>query len=363
MMFSFQELYNTLIYRKYTYTSKIFFLLSLLLSNTHFFMFKDLVYFRKEKASINEKIRFYIKCRRSGVLPNHIHNYTRNLYNVQLFSYANNNKLINNIRTNQMLIFKLELNDLFKKLNYLNSKIDAINAILHNYNPTLLKAFNDFHDNKIFFYRFSLRTKFEKKFNNLYNNINLNRRQYPTQTSVDQNHTNTNHNITNLTNKLIPDYVKSTLSLGEKFNFTTKIATKDYINIFKNLETAVKPFYNDDKVEEIRNKIIHCLMHNKNNFPNNQVNSVLDKNIIFTKHFFKQNNDILVTKADKGNSVVLLYKTDYNNKMENLLNDESCYEKVLQNPLKNIKKITKDFVNIMLNKGDINESQKNPTIT
>ena len=34
-----------------------------------------------------------------------------------------------------------------------------------------------------------------------------------------------------------------------------------------------------------------------------------------------KNKDIVIQKSDKGNSVVIINKTDYLNKIENLLND------------------------------------------
>ncbi|XP_072766477.1 uncharacterized protein [Anoplolepis gracilipes] len=53
-----------------------------------------------------------------------------------------------------------------------------------------------------------------------------------------------------------------------------------------------------------------------------------------SKKFLSDNNDLLVTKADKGQSTVVMNKTDYLLKMESLLSDEFTYKKINKNPTK-----------------------------
>ena len=43
------------------------------------------------------------------------------------------------------------------------------------------------------------------------------------------------------------------------------------------------------------------------------------------KNFVKNNPDIVFTKADKGNTTVALTRTDYNDKVNNLLQDVNTY--------------------------------------
>lgn len=45
-----------------------------------------------------------------------------------------------------------------------------------------------------------------------------------------------------------------------------------------------------------------------------------------TKQFLKDNPDIIVLNADKGNVTVIMKKDDYIDKMQQLLNDEKTYE-------------------------------------
>jgi hypothetical protein len=48
----------------------------------------------------------------------------------------------------------------------------------------------------------------------------------------------------------------------------------------------------------------------------------------------KNNKDIIVTRSDKGNSVVVMNTTDYVSKLNNLLSDDSTYSQLTKNPLK-----------------------------
>ena len=50
----------------------------------------------------------------------------------------------------------------------------------------------------------------------------------------------------------------------------------------------------------------------------------------------KSDPNVHITKADKACAIVLMDKTDYIDKMSNLLSDENTYEKLLSNPLERV---------------------------
>ena len=79
---------------------------------------------------------------------------------------------------------------------------------------------------------------------------------------------------------------------------------------------------------------IQNLAYNTNNF-NNGCLKLTDK-IFQTKTFLKNNKDILIPKADKSNKTVIMNKTDYNTKIENLLADDSTYIKLEKHPTNDI---------------------------
>ena len=51
-----------------------------------------------------------------------------------------------------------------------------------------------------------------------------------------------------------------------------------------------------------------------------------------------------MTKADKGNKVVIMERLDYQNKMDLLLNDTGTYQKLDKNPFNKIKDKCKEIV-------------------
>ena len=68
-------------------------------------------------------------------------------------------------------------------------------------------------------------------------------------------------------------------------------------------------------------------------------------------YFYKKNRELFITHADKGNVNVILNRSDYNEKMFQLINDNFTYKKINYNPLKLIQKDTyKLLENWRLNK-------------
>ena len=60
----------------------------------------------------------------------------------------------------------------------------------------------------------------------------------------------------------------------------------------------------------------------------------------------KEDKDIVILKADKGNCTVIMDRPDYDQKINALLNDNYIYSKLVtkRNPLNNITKYVNDFV-------------------
>ena len=75
------------------------------------------------------------------------------------------------------------------------------------------------------------------------------------------------------------------------------------------------------------------------------------------KKFIKQNPDILITRADKGNVTVIIKKSIYLEKTESLFCDEKYYEKITKNPLQSLEKKTNDLIK-WLNKLDFTGNGK-----
>lgn len=63
-----------------------------------------------------------------------------------------------------------------------------------------------------------------------------------------------------------------------------------------------------------------------------------------TKKFLTENQQIVVIKSDKGNNTIILNRSEYEQSIESLLNDESVYKKTKRNPTSRIEKLINDMV-------------------
>src|SRR5678816_573567 len=82
--------------------------------------------------------------------------------------------------------------------------------------------------------------------------------------------------------------------------------------------------------------------------------NLLPKKFYSALHKLKNNNDITITRSDKGQNIVILHTADYIEKCNNLLSDNTTYTKLRNNPLNNsfntfnkkLKSLCKDFPNL-----------------
>ncbi|XP_018361286.1 PREDICTED: uncharacterized protein LOC108760014 [Trachymyrmex cornetzi] len=111
-------------------------------------------------------------------------------------------------------------------------------------------------------------------------------------------------------------------------------------------------------VTHIRNIVIPELsdfLHNSLGLNSHdiKINSMLK----FTTNWCKNNDDIIFTRADKGNSTVALDRSYYNDKIQELLNDTETYTLVKKNPALNLEKSLNNLLKKWHQKNYINNSQ------
>lgn len=140
----------------------------------------------------------------------------------------------------------------------------------------------------------------------------------------------------NLSSTTIPEDIQCFLQLGEKFSFPVQHVSLQR-NIF--IKFVEANFYKMDPLisQEIRNNAIHIINHFLSSPP---PLTDLNRDILVkarrTKSFLLNNPNLLVTRADKGNSTVVLDRDVYLKKMNELLSDEATYIRVEKDPTKKI---------------------------
>lgn len=61
--------------------------------------------------------------------------------------------------------------------------------------------------------------------------------------------------------------------------------------------------------------------------------------------FFRDNPDIIITRAEKGNFTVTFTKNEYTDKINKMLQDHNTYTLVKKNPIRDIENNLRDLLN------------------
>ncbi|CAB4026981.1 Hypothetical predicted protein [Paramuricea clavata] len=89
--------------------------------------------------------------------------------------------------------------------------------------------------------------------------------------------------------------------------------------IIASVEQGIKHLRNDEK-NEVRERVCAVVKHAK--CPQNKNLSRLEEKALKS---LRGNKDILITKADKGNAVVVMNRADYQNQVNEMLEDKNIY--------------------------------------
>lgn len=167
--------------------------------------------------------------------------------------------------------------------------------------------------------------------------------------------------IINTTTTLIPEKAQRVLQMGEKF--AAQSPKLPLASIITDVEHAINQTrISEEKKNAIRQKVTHHLRRTNNQdsraIQRKQCISGLQEDIIMTKNFLKEHPHLLVLKADKGNTTVIMTKSDYQARIENLLNDPTTYEPQTSDPTASLQKEANGFIDDMHKKGYIDFNVK-----
>ncbi|XP_011858700.1 PREDICTED: uncharacterized protein LOC105556227, partial [Vollenhovia emeryi] len=142
--------------------------------------------------------------------------------------------------------------------------------------------------------------------------------------------------LINLSPIQIPPQVQSLLQLAERFCLPVINKNKIIPEVIKSIENNVHRFP-IDKREIIRGRsfpIINNIAYHINHTSENE-RFLLDS-VQKTRDFLHDNPNIIVTRADKGHTTVIMERDMYTNKMLTLLNDRETYNIVKKDPTKKL---------------------------
>ncbi|XP_058977367.1 uncharacterized protein LOC131802039 [Musca domestica] len=311
----------------------------------------------RQTASLSASVTFLIKCRNIGIIPNFIHNTTKNTYNM----FKANDKIPPN------LLASLKTHNYNFHLKLLKLLIQHKHKELHKNKITVTKTKEtlqqvmDEND-------FSLLMESENHLHKTHNNNNKTRhvRKYEALLQKQREKLNIKHNnewFSNNTSTVIPEDIQWLLSLGPKYALPTTKASFPLLNVIAESEECVQTLINKEDQENGRIKLVSLIDDHLQRTKLSIRDKIIIDTVGRTKQFLKQNKDILILNADKGGKTVAMYKNEYDTKMKNILRDMCIYRRLKRDPTYNLQNKNNKLTEKLLKMNIINVFEKNKLST
>lgn len=325
--------------------------------NTNVFRFANQLYGNGMKTTINKytslktklanvtsSIHFLLKCRKFRIIPNFINSATINIRNL-FQNDPNNLRYIDEISAEfHLKILNTQIKHHFTKKTIIKSEIQSLKTFFEN-------SLHTNHTEEVYkkgeeYYEKTLKKKskiLERKFNNLIGknlaelNIQFNEKSFK-----------------NLTDIVFDDEMKWLIGLGPKFSLYTQNANLPIFQLITDVEEILKNFQNENEKERKRSQISRILQNFKQKTNNDFLTKYINYVLIKTKKVLKDNDHIIIVKSDKGNVSVIMYKSEYENKMNLIVNDSS-YKRLSRNPTLNLTNKHNKLVKRLQNSNVIDE--------
>lgn len=269
----------------------------------------------KKLANYQNHLRFLLQCRKRQVLPVHLSCSINCLQYLLIEDNPLKNQCANLFRSFQFKCLNLEISHVHWKINILNSLLNTSKSKLLHVLP--YEVYNSFSLSQQCIYDSlfkSTKTKQKHKIDKLLLEQKGNCVQYHIEDKW----------FMNLTQTEFPNDVKYLLSLGDKFNLPYDKNQLPLEQLIIDCEYIIDFLPNEDIKNEKRNLIVNCITNFQKDHSNKD-NLALHKIERETKKFLKDNTDILILKADKGNTTVAIDKKEYHKKTTDILSDTNTY--------------------------------------
>ncbi|XP_045473559.1 uncharacterized protein LOC123679985 isoform X3 [Harmonia axyridis] len=285
---------------------------------------------------------FLLHCRTTGILPRHIVQNIKCLTNLLSDDAENNRKVSLFNKKISTRILNMEISFTIKKINNFSSTLEYLKTELLVLVPTNILERFYISQNRSYKKVFSNNKKLlEKKF------LALKKRKIQSIQIRDEW-------LCNLTTTQIPTEVKVILSLGPPFG-VAPLPVKDIP--IKNIVADVENIINLAPIT--RQNILRAKCTNAiTNFVHNSKMTHDFEHYLLTnaRRFVKTHDDLVITPADKGNITVILSTEQYEQKMNQLLQDSSVYKQLRRDPTNEFQCKNNKIVKQLKDKGFIDAS-------
>lgn len=316
----------------------------------------DVVGLLKSWMNINRRLalarnrRIYLlTCRTKNVSPKHIANNIKCIDTLYAEESPYTNDIANVKIRFQKSVLNLEIKIILWKLKRLEKEISSIKAKIENRIPA---------DVSTTFFRKTQET-YDRHFNLIKKN-NLKKIQCLCDGKATFRLETKKNLVFNYTNVQLPESVIQILGVGPKFNIPCHSGSKYRlnINIIKDFEYILnsQSDFSEEAKNDLRSSFTNITTNHCNAMKrNNKKNNLFLTNLIATKKFLQDHPECMVSKSDKGNSTVFMYKDDYMTAMSELVNDETTYRTLRRDPTSNFQTKNNDLVKDLFNQQMISE--------
>ncbi|XP_055714379.1 uncharacterized protein LOC129808618 [Phlebotomus papatasi] len=281
---------------------------------------------RRKFARMIARRKFLLHCRKTGVMPSHIINNVRCLYQTISRQSPFNRQIDNMIKCFQHKILSMEIKVTFWEIREIK---DQLTVLQHKLIETQVVAIQSFLlvQEQVFWRVFQRATHTHiNKFNvlrmkQLGQVINMPSSEW----------------VVNSTDAQLPHEVKMLLGLSPRFSLPYgQLPPQVVLHMLAEIEDVIHLLPNDDnnnnKKRMIRSKIAQLI---NTRLTNHRLNPH-DKYFLHlqseTRKFIQENRNLIITRSDKGNKTVLMWKEDYEVKMGNIVADEGTYKRIARDP-------------------------------
>lgn len=274
--------------------------------------------------------RFLTRCKRSKVFPHHIQQTSKCTDHLRVENTPFTDKSNRILYKFKRSLLNLEIEFSHWKATKIQHNMNNLKLTLHN---SLTEVeFNTFIQKQNIFYENEskkVKGKQLKKFRMLIASKN-------TLGDIDVNPHEVNPKwLINFTNIDIPPNVKKLISFGPRFNLPYSFHNLPLDQLIIDCEFILSSIGDEETKIQTRNCVINILTNFL--YRSQWVNRSIDSRNVLkicneTTQFLKTNNNLMLTNADKGNTTVLLDKSEYSQKAYALLNDQNTYSKLSKDP-------------------------------
>ncbi|XP_044766183.1 uncharacterized protein LOC123322305 [Coccinella septempunctata] len=294
-------------------------------------------------ASIKNRTVFFLQCRRLKVYPYHIKNNIRQIYSLQLEEHPYTRQVAVIMENFQRSVLNLEIKiTLWKRKNIqqsIDSLVNVLEALLDEYTWGGVRRF--------------AAQKFEFSFQKI-KEIN---RQKLTRLQNTQNQPITIQEcekfLVNYTRVEIPEKARIILGMGPKHGIIPK--NVPIPELIKDVESFIQALsLGENERNVIRSR---CTRVIQNFMDRPRAPDPLGIYYHITSKFVRDKPDILVSRSDKGNTTVVMYREEYIQEVSRLLSDDTTYRILNKDPTRKTQENINKFLKTLRDEQMITGSQ------